>query len=161
MRRLRVITACWIEWYVCCSYKTHFFCVVYTILCGLLLLLRAMIWMLQGESYQELWIDLKWYDHDNLYSSPKCLVCSFWWNTCCLLAGHDEFVCSQVFETRSSRRMFTLVASFVVIFLIIYYLTRWKTYGGCDTAASFLLELGRLFHLFLLHVRYSDLREFV
>lgn len=30
----------------------------------------------------------------------------------------------QVFETKSSRRMFSLVASFVVIFLIIYYLTR-------------------------------------
>ncbi|WJX16824.1 hypothetical protein P8452_06812 [Trifolium repens] len=29
-----------------------------------------------------------------------------------------------VFETKSSRRMFSLVASFVVIFLIIYYLTR-------------------------------------
>ncbi|KAK6940703.1 hypothetical protein RJ641_030234, partial [Dillenia turbinata] len=29
-----------------------------------------------------------------------------------------------VFETKSSRRMFTLVASFVVIFLIVYYLTR-------------------------------------
>ncbi|CBI37085.3 hypothetical protein AAG906_015146 [Vitis piasezkii] len=34
----------------------------------------------------------------------------------------DRF--KMVFETRSSRRMFTLVASFVVIFLIIYYLTR-------------------------------------
>ncbi|KAB2003567.1 hypothetical protein ERO13_D11G134700v2 [Gossypium hirsutum] len=30
----------------------------------------------------------------------------------------------MVFETKSSRRMFTLVASFVVIFLVIYYLTR-------------------------------------
>ncbi|CAK9150029.1 unnamed protein product [Ilex paraguariensis] len=34
----------------------------------------------------------------------------------------DKF--KMVFETKSSRRMFTLVASFVVIFLIIYYLTR-------------------------------------
>ncbi|KAM7496071.1 hypothetical protein LguiA_020485 [Lonicera macranthoides] len=34
----------------------------------------------------------------------------------------DKF--KTVFETKSSRRMFTLVASFVVIFLIIYYLTR-------------------------------------
>ncbi|KAF8392240.1 hypothetical protein HHK36_022582 [Tetracentron sinense] len=34
----------------------------------------------------------------------------------------DRF--KMVFETKSSRRMFTLVASFVVIFLIIYYLTR-------------------------------------
>lgn len=34
----------------------------------------------------------------------------------------DRF--KQVFETKSSRRMFTLVASFVVLFLIIYYLTR-------------------------------------
>ncbi|KAJ4979445.1 hypothetical protein NE237_010225 [Protea cynaroides] len=34
----------------------------------------------------------------------------------------DRF--KSVFETKSSRRMFTLVASFVVIFLIIYYLTR-------------------------------------
>ncbi|KAM7521684.1 hypothetical protein LguiA_011586 [Lonicera macranthoides] len=33
----------------------------------------------------------------------------------------DKF--KMVFETKSSRRMFTLVASFVVIFLIIYYLT--------------------------------------
>ncbi|KAF9686869.1 hypothetical protein SADUNF_Sadunf02G0034500 [Salix dunnii] len=32
----------------------------------------------------------------------------------------DRF--KTVFETKSSRRMFTLVASFVVIFLIIYYL---------------------------------------
>ncbi|WJX60539.1 hypothetical protein P8452_45736 [Trifolium repens] len=30
----------------------------------------------------------------------------------------------QVFETKSRPRMFSLVASFVVIFLIIYYLTR-------------------------------------
>ncbi|KAF5727029.1 bet1-like SNARE 1-1-like [Tripterygium wilfordii] len=30
----------------------------------------------------------------------------------------------MVFETKSSRKMFTLVASFVVIFLIIYYITR-------------------------------------
>ncbi|KAL4596395.1 hypothetical protein ACB092_12G161400 [Castanea dentata] len=34
----------------------------------------------------------------------------------------DRF--KTVFETKSSRRMFTLVASFVVIFLVIYYLTR-------------------------------------
>uniref|UniRef100_A0A7C9EUQ2 t-SNARE coiled-coil homology domain-containing protein n=1 Tax=Opuntia streptacantha TaxID=393608 RepID=A0A7C9EUQ2_OPUST len=34
----------------------------------------------------------------------------------------DRF--KQVFETKSSRRMFTLVASFVVLFLIVYYLTR-------------------------------------
>ncbi|KAL2321027.1 hypothetical protein Fmac_029996 [Flemingia macrophylla] len=34
----------------------------------------------------------------------------------------DKF--KMVFETKSSRRMFTLVASFVVLFLIIYYLTR-------------------------------------
>ncbi|KAL2535757.1 Bet1-like SNARE 1-1 [Forsythia ovata] len=32
----------------------------------------------------------------------------------------DKF--KKVFETKSSRRMFTLVASFVVIFLIVYYL---------------------------------------
>ncbi|XP_026426953.1 bet1-like SNARE 1-1 isoform X1 [Papaver somniferum] len=30
----------------------------------------------------------------------------------------------MVFETKSSRRMFTLVASFVVIFLVVYYLTK-------------------------------------
>ncbi|KAE9589167.1 hypothetical protein Lal_00000436 [Lupinus albus] len=34
----------------------------------------------------------------------------------------DKF--KTVFETKSSRRMFSLVASFVVIFLIIYYLTK-------------------------------------
>ncbi|KAL9395720.1 hypothetical protein Peur_009973 [Populus x canadensis] len=34
----------------------------------------------------------------------------------------DRF--KMVFETKSSSRMLTLVASFVVIFLIIYYLTR-------------------------------------
>ncbi|KAJ7977275.1 bet1-like SNARE 1-1 [Quillaja saponaria] len=34
----------------------------------------------------------------------------------------DKF--KMVFETKSSRRMFSLVASFFVIFLIIYYLTR-------------------------------------
>ncbi|GLT72610.1 hypothetical protein SLA2020_445290, partial [Shorea laevis] len=34
----------------------------------------------------------------------------------------DRF--KMVFETKSSRRVFTLVASFVVIFLVIYYLTR-------------------------------------
>ncbi|KAJ0809634.1 putative BET1-like protein [Helianthus annuus] len=34
----------------------------------------------------------------------------------------DKF--KTVFETKSSRRMFTLVASFVVGFLVIYYLTR-------------------------------------
>ncbi|GFP79483.1 bet1-like snare 1-1 [Phtheirospermum japonicum] len=34
----------------------------------------------------------------------------------------DKF--KMVFETKSSRRMFSLVASFVVIFLVIYYLTR-------------------------------------
>ncbi|KAL6507152.1 Bet1-like SNARE 1-1 [Orobanche hederae] len=34
----------------------------------------------------------------------------------------DKF--KTVFETKSSRRMFTLVASFVVIFLVIYYLTK-------------------------------------
>ncbi|KAH9729469.1 Bet1-like SNARE 1-1 [Citrus sinensis] len=36
----------------------------------------------------------------------------------------DKF--KMVFETKSSRRMFTLVASFVVIFLIVYYLTSWE-----------------------------------
>ncbi|KAG5587373.1 hypothetical protein H5410_047807 [Solanum commersonii] len=30
----------------------------------------------------------------------------------------------QIFETKSSQRMFTLVASFVVLFLVVYYLTR-------------------------------------
>ncbi|GMH02361.1 hypothetical protein Nepgr_004200 [Nepenthes gracilis] len=39
-----------------------------------------------------------------------------------LSGAMDRF--KQVFETRSSRRMLTLVASFVVIFLIVYYLTR-------------------------------------
>ncbi|KAH9602786.1 hypothetical protein KSS87_023073 [Heliosperma pusillum] len=34
----------------------------------------------------------------------------------------DRF--KQAFETKSSRRMFTLVASLVVFFLIVYYLTR-------------------------------------
>ncbi|KAK7270323.1 hypothetical protein RIF29_23382 [Crotalaria pallida] len=34
----------------------------------------------------------------------------------------DKF--KSVFETKSSRRTFSLVASFVVIFLIIYYLTK-------------------------------------
>ncbi|KAL3623609.1 Bet1-like SNARE 1-1 [Castilleja foliolosa] len=34
----------------------------------------------------------------------------------------DKF--KMVFEKKSSRRMFSLVASFVVIFLVIYYLTR-------------------------------------
>ncbi|XP_041996343.1 bet1-like SNARE 1-1 [Salvia splendens] len=34
----------------------------------------------------------------------------------------DKF--KMVFETKSSRRMFTLVASFVAVFLIVYYLTR-------------------------------------
>ncbi|KAK9945145.1 hypothetical protein M0R45_010674 [Rubus argutus] len=34
----------------------------------------------------------------------------------------DKF--KMVFETKSSQRMFTLVASFLVIFLVIYYLTR-------------------------------------
>ncbi|KAA8550777.1 hypothetical protein F0562_002461 [Nyssa sinensis] len=34
----------------------------------------------------------------------------------------DKF--KMVFETKSSRRMFTLVASFVAIFLVIYYLSR-------------------------------------
>ncbi|KAI5673758.1 hypothetical protein M9H77_14122 [Catharanthus roseus] len=40
-----------------------------------------------------------------------------------ILAGTmDKF--KMVFETKSSRKMFTLVASFVVIFLVVYYLTR-------------------------------------
>ncbi|GAB2220681.1 hypothetical protein Droror1_Dr00008346 [Drosera rotundifolia] len=34
----------------------------------------------------------------------------------------DRF--KQVFERKSSRRMFTLVASFLVIFLLVYYLTK-------------------------------------
>ncbi|KAF8042927.1 hypothetical protein BT93_A1301 [Corymbia citriodora subsp. variegata] len=34
----------------------------------------------------------------------------------------DRF--KTVFETKSSRRMISLVASFVVIFLVVYYLTR-------------------------------------
>ncbi|KAL2934692.1 Bet1-like SNARE 1-1 [Bienertia sinuspersici] len=34
----------------------------------------------------------------------------------------DKF--KMAFETKSSKRMFTLVASFVVLFLIVYYLTR-------------------------------------
>ena len=34
----------------------------------------------------------------------------------------DKF--KMVFETKSSRRMGTLVASFVVLFLLVYYLTR-------------------------------------
>nr|XP_009763176.1 PREDICTED: bet1-like SNARE 1-1 isoform X1 [Nicotiana sylvestris] len=40
-----------------------------------------------------------------------------------VLAGTmDKF--KMVFETKSRRRMFTLVASFVVLFLVVYYLTR-------------------------------------
>ncbi|XP_071938787.1 bet1-like SNARE 1-1 isoform X2 [Coffea arabica] len=40
-----------------------------------------------------------------------------------ILAGTvDKF--KMVFETKSSRRMFTLVASFVVIFVVVYYLTK-------------------------------------
>ncbi|MCD7450735.1 Bet1-like SNARE 1-1 [Datura stramonium] len=40
-----------------------------------------------------------------------------------VLAGTmDKF--KMVFETKSSQRMFTLVASFVVLFLVVYYLTR-------------------------------------
>ncbi|CAA2975795.1 bet1-like SNARE 1-1 isoform X1 [Olea europaea subsp. europaea] len=35
----------------------------------------------------------------------------------------DKF--KMVFETKSSRRMFTLVASFVVIFIVVYYLIRY------------------------------------
>ncbi|KAH9785496.1 Bet1-like SNARE 1-1 [Citrus sinensis] len=38
-----------------------------------------------------------------------------------MVGGIDDQL--SVFETKSSRRMFTLVASFVVIFLIVYYLT--------------------------------------
>ncbi|OVA12855.1 Target SNARE coiled-coil domain [Macleaya cordata] len=34
----------------------------------------------------------------------------------------DRF--KMVFETKSSRRMFTLVASFVIVFVIVYYLTK-------------------------------------
>ncbi|KAF6137474.1 hypothetical protein GIB67_008427 [Kingdonia uniflora] len=34
----------------------------------------------------------------------------------------DRF--KTVFETKSSRRMFTLVATFVVVFLVVYYLSR-------------------------------------
>ncbi|KAI4340197.1 hypothetical protein MLD38_025059 [Melastoma candidum] len=34
----------------------------------------------------------------------------------------DRF--KTVFETKSSRRTFTLVASFVVLFLVVYYLTK-------------------------------------
>uniref|UniRef100_A0A2P2LRF9 Uncharacterized protein MANES_05G087400 n=1 Tax=Rhizophora mucronata TaxID=61149 RepID=A0A2P2LRF9_RHIMU len=34
----------------------------------------------------------------------------------------DRF--KMVFETKSSRRMLTLVASFVIVFLVVYYLTR-------------------------------------
>ncbi|KAI4303720.1 hypothetical protein MLD38_039318 [Melastoma candidum] len=34
----------------------------------------------------------------------------------------DRF--KTVFETKSSRRIFTLVASFVVLFLVVYYLTK-------------------------------------
>lgn len=34
----------------------------------------------------------------------------------------DKF--KMVFETKSSQRMFTLVASFLVLFLVVYYLTR-------------------------------------
>ncbi|GAA0150277.1 SNARE protein [Lithospermum erythrorhizon] len=40
-----------------------------------------------------------------------------------VLAGTmDKF--KMVFETKSSRRMFSLVVSFVVIFLVVYYLTK-------------------------------------
>ncbi|KAK1412606.1 hypothetical protein QVD17_33990 [Tagetes erecta] len=39
-----------------------------------------------------------------------------------LFGTMDRF--KMVFETKSSRKMFTYVVSFVVIFLIIYYLTR-------------------------------------
>ncbi|XP_074268303.1 bet1-like SNARE 1-1 isoform X1 [Silene latifolia] len=35
----------------------------------------------------------------------------------------DRF--KQVFETKSSRRMFSLVGSFVVLFFIVYYLTKY------------------------------------
>uniref|UniRef100_A0A7N1A027 t-SNARE coiled-coil homology domain-containing protein n=2 Tax=Kalanchoe fedtschenkoi TaxID=63787 RepID=A0A7N1A027_KALFE len=34
----------------------------------------------------------------------------------------DKF--KMVFETKSSRRMFTLVASFLVVFLVVYFLTK-------------------------------------
>ncbi|XP_065048491.1 bet1-like SNARE 1-1 isoform X2 [Musa acuminata AAA Group] len=35
----------------------------------------------------------------------------------------DRF--KMVFETKSSRRMATLVASFVALFLLVYFLTKW------------------------------------
>lgn len=34
----------------------------------------------------------------------------------------DKF--KTVFETKSGRRMFTLVATFVIVFLVVYYLTK-------------------------------------
>ncbi|KAG5566758.1 hypothetical protein RHGRI_002334 [Rhododendron griersonianum] len=36
----------------------------------------------------------------------------------------QSFFTISVFETKSKRRTFTLVAAFVVIFLIVYYLTK-------------------------------------
>ncbi|GMN48946.1 hypothetical protein TIFTF001_018118 [Ficus carica] len=54
----------------------------------------------------------------------------------------DRF--KMVFETKSSRRMFTLVASFVVIFLVIYYLTSSKPTKRVPKLAD--LGLGNLFN---------------
>lgn len=42
----------------------------------------------------------------------------------CMLLVLSLFHSLQVFETKSSQRMFTLVASFLVLFLVVYYLTR-------------------------------------
>lgn len=148
MRRWIGITTCWIEWCVfwnCRNYLAFFL----LFLCSALVIrcywFRGMIWIHQEGSFRALWTNLKWY-------VDFLIIYGFWRSVCSqfsfpfpfvvfcfrsLLFGRKKrgrvhiHVCFnglglilQVFETKSNQRMFTLVASFVVLFLIIYYLTR-------------------------------------
>ncbi|KAF2325333.1 hypothetical protein GH714_026735 [Hevea brasiliensis] len=61
--------------------------------------------------------------HNHMLDRMVYMMQAMTWFIRGVLSGTmDRF--KMVFETKSSRRMFTLVASFVVIFLIVYYLTR-------------------------------------
>lgn len=50
----------------------------------------------------------------------------------------DKF--KTVFETKSSRRMGTLIASFVALFMLVYYLTRWSL--GLDSVLELYMWSG-------------------
>ncbi len=107
---------------------------------------RQVLWMLQEELCQEPWTVSKgwvksfpcWGMSMCFWQAKKILHCILYtthqlgarlidWFLCCgtvWLSDTSFTVGLQVFETKSTRTIFTIVGSCVVVFLLVYYLTK-------------------------------------